>query len=1236
MKRLCTLLCLCTFFFFAHAQCPLTNGGFENGLSGWNVTGDVQLTTDARTGNSAIEFCNANTQMSQVLPTQPGKTYDLSIWGKRTTNHELTMYKFRTLDANWQPLEINRGTNYFFSNFDFRNPVGTYDNVTGTFTTPPNAAWVQIIIWSQDAGCIAIDDIEMCESGTPPPNGCTNDTEAPIIANCPSDVYVNTINNSAIATWTAPTATDNCGTPALTTNNTPGATYPVGTTQVVYTATDDSNNTSNCSFNLIVTRLTIPPGLGNLVLETTDVDINQWGSGTVEFLLRNTGSESIYDIEVDFNFSDDVRLVGGDEYESYQNTPVRNSWTSNPTWEAGVIANGGVKFVRFNVYSITNDPMYIYGQVASATGGDTNSTPGNGTPPTPNEDDEARANINGGTPPNGDADLTISNLVLDNLSVKTGEVLNYNFDISNIGTANVPQNFIVRAYLSTDGDISNDDIQDGIVPTGNFDAGLLVADVPGASTINLPEGDYYLILRVDADNQVNESDETNNDLQANIQFTVDNTPGGNGSACDKQIAQDISGFNCIETNAANGNINVIYNTTNGVIEKTLNQNLDVISTGNLPSLDKPTFVLDDVTLTKTNADGSVAYTRTVPQAFGDRFNYRPQIIEFMGGFVFFGQVDDPIAVKGIRTDNNFNILFEENAAIGSDPLRNAIRSVNAVNGNSIAFISGSTVTFGSSATVYLWDASLNELDNLPLFSGAWQGGANISENACNNKWTVTDGVGLGYCKSGGCYRGSTKDVEFTNNEIQVNSNTGLEHRTTLGIGYESYTWTALASDGGYINASRTQDLTGFNNPVPDDAQVTFSKTDSNGNQQWERNYLITDWRKVIRVYESGGEIYIIKNVDGELLISELECYDLPTDLPDLVITDVSAPTSVTPGQTFDFSYFLSNTGTANAGGSSVATYFSRDDRLGFDIPINTGGIFSPIASGISLSGATSAIVPNWSPGNYFVLIVADVDGDVVESNENNNVTAIPFEVTDVTSGGVDLEISTNLGNPSPAQWSVFTTTVVVTNTGGAMATGIEVEFRPTSSAVYQGGNEGTVSQGTFKSWADIWEVGTLAPGEIATLDVNLFRIGGGNFVIYTQVTAQNEPDNDSTPNNGVCCGAGEDDEGVIVVSPAANGVNNRNAIIENLGNQPFAIVNAMPNPFTDEFKLQVFSNENQESEITVMNTMGQAIFKKEVNLNEGMNTIPMNLDSDASGILMVKMTPFHPYLRQIRVMRVRD
>jgi hypothetical protein len=132
---------------------------------------------------------------------------------------------------------------------------------------------------------------------------------------------------------------------------------------------------------------------------------------------------------------------------------------------------------------------------------------------------------------NNQPDLTLSNLNLTNPSVPQGQILNYKADIKNIGTGAATGNFNVKAYISTDNALSSNDIQEGIIPTANFAAGFSSLQVAGATTIpaTLTAGQYYLILKVDGDNTIAESNENNNVIVSASTFTV--TAIQTGSYC---------------------------------------------------------------------------------------------------------------------------------------------------------------------------------------------------------------------------------------------------------------------------------------------------------------------------------------------------------------------------------------------------------------------------------------------------------------------------------------------------------------------------------------------------------------------------------------------------------------------------------------------------------------------------------------------------------------------------------
>jgi hypothetical protein len=135
-------------------------------------------------------------------------------------------------------------------------------------------------------------------------------------------------------------------------------------------------------------------------------------------------------------------------------------------------------------------------------------------------------------------DLTLTNLNIPTPSVQQGNILNFNFDLKNIGTGNATGNFNVKSFLSLDQTLSADDYQDGSVPTANYTAGLTVAQIAGAMSVRntLATGQYYLILKADGDDQIGESNENNNTIVSVGRITVTSVPTNTNYCASKGIA----------------------------------------------------------------------------------------------------------------------------------------------------------------------------------------------------------------------------------------------------------------------------------------------------------------------------------------------------------------------------------------------------------------------------------------------------------------------------------------------------------------------------------------------------------------------------------------------------------------------------------------------------------------------------------------------------------------------------
>ena len=147
-----------------------------------------------------------------------------------------------------------------------------------------------------------------------------NDTENPVIAGLPSNMTVNTgpgaTSCNAVASWTVPTASDNCPGVVLTFDHASGSTFPAGTTLVTYTATDVAGNVASGSFTVTVVDNTVPTA--TLIAPTGGGQL--WFVGTMESI-NWTASDNCGVASIDLDYSTD----GGATYPNSIAAGIANS-----------------------------------------------------------------------------------------------------------------------------------------------------------------------------------------------------------------------------------------------------------------------------------------------------------------------------------------------------------------------------------------------------------------------------------------------------------------------------------------------------------------------------------------------------------------------------------------------------------------------------------------------------------------------------------------------------------------------------------------------------------------------------------------------------------------------------------------------------------------------------------------------------------------------------------------------
>lgn len=107
------------------------------------------------------------------------------------------------------------------------------------------------------------------------------DESPPVFSDCPADISLTAdATGEAEGHWSPPTAWDACSPVFLTSTHEPGSSFPKGTTEVLYTATDVTGNTSTCAFKVNVAYSEVDLSFQKVVTPDGDGINDQW-------LLRN-------------------------------------------------------------------------------------------------------------------------------------------------------------------------------------------------------------------------------------------------------------------------------------------------------------------------------------------------------------------------------------------------------------------------------------------------------------------------------------------------------------------------------------------------------------------------------------------------------------------------------------------------------------------------------------------------------------------------------------------------------------------------------------------------------------------------------------------------------------------------------------------------------------------------------------------------------------------------------------
>jgi len=232
----------------------------------------------------------------------------------------------------------------------------------------------------------------------------------------------------------------------------------------------------------------------------------------------------------------------------------------------------------------------------------------------------------------------------------------------------------------------------------------------------------------------------------------------------------------------------------------------------------------------------------------------------------------------------------------------------------------------------------------------------------------------------------------------------------------------------------------------------------------------------LRVSDDGSLYYLARGQGSNTGV--LYRVTFASESADLVVTNLVAPKGAASGAVLQVTDKTANQGSGAAGGSQTAIWLSTNKNLGGDTLLAARPVPS-LASGESSKATNAVTLPGIDAGTYFLIAEADTNGEVRETNEDNNLRARRLLV------GPDLKATVALEPATPTSTVPTTITVTTANKGFDVAAA-------STTRLYRSAN-GTIGAGD--ELLGEWAIPALNPKQEAAQSVTVMLPAGSYFLL---------------------------------------------------------------------------------------------------------------------------------------------
>lgn len=624
-------------------------------------------------------------------------------------------------------------------------------------------------------------------------------------------------------------------------------------------------------------------------------------------------------------------------------------------------------------------------------------------------------------------------LIIENASLKSNRVskngnLQINYTVKNNGNANASL-FSNNCFISTDSILDNQDITFGSPYTMNLNSNAKL-DIVSTFAIqtSVTNGAYYLIINVDNNKSISETNEKNNSIA--LRFVLEDAY--------KDIQASNMSLNKTEY-VSQGIVNTFFN-----LENTGNQDVSYSYVGFYYSKDS-VFDKSDVLITNYYQSSLM----NGDNLYLNKSINLPALVEGKYYLILNADYDNSIAESNEK--NNTQIIpFYIVKPVYDLAVNSLDKSLRSFTAGSTYLAKLSVSNYGNSSSYYpkvgfyISSDSLLSSDDKLMTNSTYsvtieEGSSYAAQTTITLPSTLTSGDYYLIYKAD--YQNLIAELNEDNNiSVQkiviIPSNIDLFvsnitlSKNTIPLGTSLNLSCKLNNKG---NASVSNTKVGYY--ISTDS--TFSKSAvfisyaqaglMAQNTDFTFNSLIT-----ISTLLSPGKYYLIVNADYDQAVTEINENNNYLSMPitispayiDLTIKKpILSATSIVKGNPFIATCDVANQGNISSNTCIIGYYLSTDtvlDNTDKLVYTYTGGTMSENAS--TTISPTITIQPSINAGDYYLLFEVDNLNQIIESNETNNSLYLKLKLVDPL---IDLYI--NKVSTSTNQWVVGSSATISCN-----------------------------------------------------------------------------------------------------------------------------------------------------------------------------------------------------------------